>query len=166
MVNSTIQPKKKKCKCGCGNEDYIFSKGLIKSCWQKQYAKKIPKVSLKKKEQTTTNEELENWFKDREKDIIDSGQRCWECGNWISPKLFRHSSHHFFAKSLFPSVSTNEHNFLCLCVTQGCHQLAERSVEDFSKMKIWKEAVERYQQFKHLITEKHKYQSLFEQYAN
>ena len=76
LYNSTIQPKKKLCKCGCGNKDYIFSKGLIKSCWNRLYGKQIPKVSKKKKETITTDEELEQWFKDREKDIIAAGGNC------------------------------------------------------------------------------------------
>lgn len=35
-----IERKKKTCKCGCGNEGYIFGHGLIESCYRREYAKK------------------------------------------------------------------------------------------------------------------------------
>ena len=35
-----IKRQKKKCKCGCGKEGYIFGHGLIESCYRREYAKK------------------------------------------------------------------------------------------------------------------------------
>ena len=35
-----IERKKKTCKCGCGEEGYIFGHGLIESCYRREYAKK------------------------------------------------------------------------------------------------------------------------------
>lgn len=47
-MNSTIKPKKKTCKCGCGKEGYIFSKGMLKECWSREYGKPIKRVSDKR----------------------------------------------------------------------------------------------------------------------
>lgn len=167
MVNSTIKLKKKLCKCGCGNTDYIWAKGMIKQCYYRlNKPKPIPKVSEKIK--STINikdEELEQWFKDREKDIVNAGGVCWECGDKIHKDYYRHATAHIFPKAIFNSVATNEFNFLILGASCGCHSRFDQSLEDASKMAIWKEAVERYLQFNHLITEKHKYKSLFESYA-
>lgn len=145
-----IQPKKKLCKCGCGVEDYIFSKGLRKYCWQRLNGKK------------NINIELEQWFKDREQDIINSGQRCWECNEYIPVAYLRHATAHLFPKSIYKSVATNENNWVCLCVKNGCHNIFDSSIDNASEMKVWKIAVERYLLFKSEITEIHKYQSLFE----
>jgi hypothetical protein len=148
--NSTIQPKKKKCKCGCGNEDYIFSKGLIKSCWQKQYAKKIPKVSLKKKEQqTTTNEELEKWFKDTA--TLMKGF-CFNCGGTSCKgniKYQKFSQAHLFAKNdkAFSSIKSNLLNFVELCYfNNSCHSNFDNNGYEYAKdkmPKLWNLILER-----------------------
>ena len=49
MYNSTITPKSKLCKCGCGKFGRIWSKGMLPECYKKAFPPKpIAKFSKKK----------------------------------------------------------------------------------------------------------------------
>ena len=49
MFNSTIIPRNKKCKCGCGREGRIWSKGMLKECYFRlNPPKPISKLSKKR----------------------------------------------------------------------------------------------------------------------
>lgn len=108
-------------------------------------------------------EELDKWFKERELDIINSGERCWECGGKIPKAYFRHATAHLFPKSIFGSVATNPRNFLILCASNGCHSQFDHSIEKASQMGIWKEAVERFLEILPHVKEHHKYLELFKE---
>lgn len=97
--------------------------------------------------------------------IIEKKPYCWECGDYISPNDYRAATAHIFAKSIFDSVASNKWNFLVLGARCGCHEKSHR-LDTFSQMKVFPTAVNRYMKFGNLITEKHKYLSLFQEYAN
>lgn len=110
-------------------------------------------------------EEMNHFWKNAENVIKKSGSKCWECGDYINPKDYRSATAHIFMKSTFPSVASNEFNFVVLGSRCGCHNLSHR-LDTFSKMKVFPVAVNRFMKFGHLITEKHKYLTLFKEYAN
>lgn len=154
----------KKCnKDGCNNN--VFAKGYCKIHQylrpKKENREPIDRGLFKRDVDIKKNNkyELEKWFKDREQEIIDSGQRCIECGSFIPTKFLRHAVAHIFPKSLFPSVATHPLNYLPL----GAHCCHDKShtIESFSKMKCWGEAVNRFSEFYLHIKEKHKYLDLF-----
>jgi len=110
-------------------------------------------------------EEMAAFWENAETVIKKTGSKCWECGDIISPKDYRSASAHIFPKSLFPSISSNEYNLLILGARCNCHNLSHR-LDTFSQMKVFPTAVNRFLKFGHLITEKHKYLTLFKEYAN
>jgi len=183
MYNSTI--KRKPCKCGCGKPPKIGLNGFasVKCMPEEQQnllqfkkgavaAKKQAKINdLSKKVreyQRATGEpewaknaaNLAQWFKTVANEI-EKHPYCWNCGEWISPKYYRHASAHIFPKAHFFSVSTNPHNFLVLGAGCGCHSEFDSSVEKACKMPVWGKAVERFKLFEHEIKERHKYLDLF-----
>lgn len=109
-------------------------------------------------------EEMAAFWKKAEKEIAKKPY-CWECGDFISPQDYRSATAHIFMKSTFPSVASNEFNYLVLGARCGCHNLSHR-LDTFSKMKVFPVAVNRFMKFGNLITEKHKYLTLFKEYAN
>ena len=125
----------------------------------------IPKVSAKRKLQIEKDKdnrkELEQFYKDA---AIQLSKRpfCEECGAPIPKEYYRHATAHIFPKSIYESVSSNYFNKLFLGAGCGCHSRFDSNIENASKMKVWNKAVTLYLQFKPLIKEKHKYQSLFE----
>ena len=110
-------------------------------------------------------EEMSAFWKKAENVIKATGSKCWECGDKISPQDYRSATAHIFPKSLFPSVASNEWNYLVLGARCNCHNLSHR-LDTFSQMKVFPTAVNRFLKFGHLITEKHKYLTLFKEYAN
>lgn len=97
--------------------------------------------------------------------VIDKKPYCWECGDFISKSDYRAATAHIFPKSIFESVASNKWNFLVLGARCGCHDKSHR-LDIFSQMKVFPTAINRYMKFGELITEKHKYLSLFKDYAN
>lgn len=96
--------------------------------------------------------------------VIAKTERCWNCGEWIDPKYYRAATAHIFPKSIFVSVASNEWNFIVAAAGCGCHS-DTHTLEKFSKMPVFGTAVNRFRKFEHLITETHKYLSLFREYA-
>lgn len=183
MYNSTI--KRKPCKCGCGlppklgyngynspkcmpeemaaNPKYSRSRTINRKAASlsslsrkvKSYAKEVDAVEWAKNAGS-----LQEWFKNVAKEI-DKNPYCWNCGEWISPKYYRHASAHIFPKAHFFSVSINPNNYLVLGAGCGCHSEFDSSIEKACKMPVWKIAVERFRLFEPYIKERHKYLELF-----
>ena len=109
-------------------------------------------------------EEMAAFWKKAEKEIAKKPY-CWECNDYIAPQDYRAATAHIFPKSIFESVSANDFNYLVLGARCGCHNLSHR-LDTFSKMKVFPVAVNRFMKFGNLITEKHKYLTLFKEYAN
>lgn len=148
----------------------LIKLGLLPAEAVPKERKPIKRISDKKAAQNKEDKEmgstsLDKWFKAREQDIIDSGGVCWETGDEIPKAYYRHSTAHIFPKSIFLSVATHDLNFIVLSAANGSHSKFDTGVDEAKKMKVFGEAVERYLQFKHLITEKHKYLSQFEEAA-
>lgn len=153
-------------KDGCSNKP--FSGGYCLYHYKQYASKKVKIISdrgLFKREENTIikNNDLEKWFGERRKEIILHVSRCWECNAYIALPYIRHATAHLWPKSIFKSISTHPLNYVCLGAGCGCHSKFDASIDNAKKMKIWPEVVERYEQFKHLITENHKYKNLFEE---
>ncbi len=96
--------------------------------------------------------------------VIAKTERCWNCGEWIAPQYYRAATGHIFPKAIFESIASNEWNFVVVGAGCGCHS-DTHTLEKFSKMPVFGTAVNRFRKFEHLITETHKYLSLFREYA-
>lgn len=108
---------------------------------------------------------LNKWF-----GVIEGEQKgnckCWECDRHIPDGFIRCATAHIFPKKAFPSVATHPMNYLILSAS-CCHDKSHK-VESFKKMGIWKEAVDRFLQFEHLLTKEEKakkYYTLFREAA-
>lgn len=191
-MNSTIIRKKKQLKCGCF--DYAFSKNRCRlhatvEDTKKRAEKYAAQPTIRKAgwfniELTETEDkvvaeitnepnfktaiqakkEMDAFWKYAES-VIDKKPYCWECGDFISNNDYRAATAHIFPKSIFESVASNKWNFLVLGARCGCHDKSHR-LDTFSQMKVFPTAINRYMKFGELITEKHKYLSLFQDYAN
>jgi hypothetical protein len=135
--------------------------------------KPIAKKSLKKINQEKldkvngSDDEMDVFWKNAEK-IIAKKPYCWECNEYISASDYRNSTAHIFPKSEnsgFPSVASNQFNFVVAGVRCGCHHKTHR-LDTFSQMSIFPVAVNRFMKFHDQITEKRKYLDLFIEYAN
>jgi len=130
LRNSTIVPKKKKCKCGCGKEGYIFSHGMIKECYQrKNPPTPIAKFSKKREAEVFGEGEcFQNLVNDldvltskivRIKNArIDGQVSCFVCGvekHWKN----MHNSHYIDRKHLGLRFSTDN----CKCSCPSCNLL-------------------------------------------
>jgi hypothetical protein len=104
---------------------------------------------------------LEKWFENIAKE--EAGDcLCWECGKRVPDAFIRAAAAHIFPKKHFHSVATHPLNYLILPAS-CCHDRTHK-VHSFKKMVIWSEAVDRFLQFRHLLTQKEralKYYTLF-----
>lgn len=187
MYSSIVR---KPCKCGCGKPPTMGYAGYNENCRPDLKEEKIKKQQQKNtlaREKgsvrsligTDTNRGITNnnmgdnkilqaemalyWFTaERE---IAKNPVCMECSAPIPKKFYRAATAHIFPKSIFPSVMANLNNRLFIGAGCGCHNKTHR-LDTFSEMKVFPLAVERFNKFKHLITEKHKYLDAFINYAN
>lgn len=172
---SSIKPKKGQCiDCvarGDKKEKYItagrcgihypqYRNFINRNKKVKAIAKVVPMFKTKGLANTLeASIELAKWFKEKE-ELVAANPFCSECGEFIPPFRYRHAVAHIFPKALFPSVASAEWNFLILAA--GCCHDKSHTIQSFKKMKVWPEAVRRYNTFKDQITETHKYKTLFE----
>lgn len=117
---------------------------------KKQY--KIPAKSKKRSEKEAKEKAergadptaLQKWYDNimkREEAV------CWETGQTIDKKdkvAWHGSIAHVLSKSLFPSIATHPSNYLILSMYGGAHGQYDSSWENAQKMKVWKEAVDRF----------------------
>jgi hypothetical protein len=108
---------------------------------------------------------MDAFWKHAESVIIKTGCVCWNCGDSIAKNDFRNSTGHIFPKSIFLSIAAHTLNFVVVGNRCGCHNDTHVLLK-FSQMSVFGTAVNRYREFCHLITEKHKYHDLFLEYAN
>lgn len=117
------------------------------------------------------NRELDKWFADIAAanevftyENFDPHLRCWECNSKIYRPFYRAAVAHIFPKAIFPSVKTHPMNYLILGA--GCCHDKTHRLDTFSRMSIFKEAVDRFELFRYSIKEKHKLLDGFIEYAN
>ena len=120
--NSTIVSKKKRCKCGCGKEGFIFSKGMIKECWAREHAKPIKKVSDKRMVDEFSDESMSNLIEDLDATVskyvrirdsnVNGFAKCCTCPNEL-PYTEMDAGH--FVPRQHLSVRWNEHNIFAQC---------------------------------------------------
>lgn len=99
----------------------------------------------------TPQSNLVFWYAAR---IKERSGKCMECGEPIPLAFAHHSIAHILPKSSkngFPSVATNEHNWIELGASCGCHHRFDSSWEKASKMKVFAIAKLRFQKFEPLI---------------
>lgn len=108
---------------------------------------------------------LDKWFA-----VIEAEQKgdcgCWECNKHVPDGFIRCATAHIFPKKGFYSVRTHPLNYLILAAS-CCHDKSHK-VESFKKMKVFREAVDRFLQFEHLLTAEEKakkYYTLFREAA-
>ena len=105
-----IQRKKKICKV-CGNEDFIFSKGMCKFCASKNY--KVPSPSVKPKKNKM---DLDNFFIQKIEQLIKLG-KSEESGKRI-PYPTRANVGHLYSKRNHPSVAYHPDNYVFLTIDE------------------------------------------------
>lgn len=159
-------------ECSCGKK-YPKWQGKCDACgtWNSLEEKvipsktyRLPKVSLKRKEQNKQPEIekdlLDKWFNER---IAEAKKicKCENCGKDVMNQLnstevwvSRASIAHIFPKRKaggFPSVSCHELNWVLLCI--DCHTEMDANYDRAKKMKVWEHVCRKARIFSHLITE-------------
>lgn len=92
---------------------------------------------------------------------------CWECNGFVPDKFIRHATAHIFPKDAFRSIAAHPKNYLILAAS-CCHNNSHR-MDLFSKMNIFREAVDRFFEFEPCLTpedRKKKWYWLFVRAAN
>lgn len=179
------------CKCGCGKVKTLGFKGYNIACrpdlkeeklndHKKKQALIIDATKVRKLAPAAIDNKVEDaqmqlyWMLAKKELALHP--YCQECNTFIPEKIkqigknftlngYRCATAHIFPKALFPSVAAHPLNRLFLGAGCGCHDRTHR-LDTFSDMKVFALAVERFQQFRHLIKEKHKYLDQFIKYAD
>lgn len=109
--------------------------------------------------ETKGSMDLALFFKNSEAEVAKHPY-CSECGSWIPSDYYRSAVAHIFMKSIFKSIAAHPLNYLILSAGCGCHDKTH-TLSDFSKMKVFKVAIEKFKQFESEIKERHKYLNEF-----
>lgn len=109
-----IKPKKKLCKCGCGQIGYIWARGYLKGHEPKK-PQPIAKFSAKKKESMKDDKQYYRWA--IASNIAKNNGKCYceECGVEIQEPIGMNVSH-ILSKGAWPEFYNHQlnHNILCL----------------------------------------------------
>ena len=136
-----IQRKKKICK-SCGNEDFIFSKGMCKFCASKNY--KAPSTIIKPKKNKM---DLDNFFIQKIEQLLRLG-KSEESGKKI-PHPTRANISHLFNKRNHPSVAYHPDNYVFLTIDE--HSELDNKCLDIND---FKELIKRFPVASKLILER------------
>lgn len=109
-------------------------------------AKPAPKAMENGKMKERDNKEnLEQWFKDGDK---QSTGKCRHCGGRTckgDPLFYKHSQAHILPKRLFPSVATHPLNRIELCFwDNNCHGNFDNGTLDLMDMNCFDEIIEKF----------------------
>lgn len=145
-----IQRKKKICKV-CGNEDFIFSKGMCKFCASKNY--KAPSTTIKPKKNKM---DLDNFFIQKIEQLLRLG-KSEESGKKI-PHPTRANICHILDKSRHKSVAYHPDNYVFLTIDE--HSRFDRLLfeHEFAKLQqefpnSWKIILDRLPRFIYICEE-------------
>lgn len=103
--------------------------------------------------------DLDEYFDYHIKEIIRVKAKCAECGIEIKEPT-RWNVCHILPKSIFGSVRSLKENAIYLC--REDHATFDSNYDNARKMKIWRDVVAAYNNFKHLVKERHKILYFFE----
>ena len=136
-----IQRKKKICKV-CGNEDFIFSKGMCKFCASKNYKAPSPSVKPKKNKM-----DLDNFFTQKIEQLLKLGKS--EGSGKAIPYPTRANISHLFNKRNHPSVAYHPDNYVFLTIDE--HSELDNKCLDVND---FKELIKRFPVASRLILER------------
>lgn len=99
------------------------------------------------------------FYLDRTSEIGYMSIVCENCGRPLHGNVSEVA--HIIPKNIFKSVATNSYNCLYLCSnliygSDGCHDKYDSSWTAAKSMKVWPLAVQRFEKFEQLITEKNR----------
>jgi len=135
---SLITPKKKLCKCGCGELGYIWARGFIKGHEKKDNVKRIKKVSDKQKSRIIANKSYYAQEIARHLEENKGLCPCENCGVEIIEPSGRNVSH-IIAGSANSALYHHPLNRFILC--HDCERIWTN--EDKTKLKIYHSSEER-----------------------
>lgn len=135
---SLIIPKKKLCKCGCGELGYIWARGFIKGHEKKDNVKRIKKVSDKQKSRIIANKSYYAQEIARHLEENKGQCPCENCGVEIIEPSGRNVSH-IISGSANSALYHHPLNRFILC--HDCERIWTN--EDKTKLKIYHSSEER-----------------------
>jgi hypothetical protein len=135
---SLITPKKKLCKCGCGELGYIWARGFIKGHEKKDNVKRIKKVSDKQKSRIIANKSYYAQEIARHLEENKGQCPCENCGVEIIEPSGRNVSH-IISGSANSALYHHPLNRFILC--HDCERIWTN--EDKTKLKIYHSSEER-----------------------
>ena len=113
--------------------------------------KPISKKSEKRKQedlekkQVGTDTSLDKWFEERRKEMSGVCRHCGGVSCKDDDKFYKFSICHILPKAYFPSIATNEYNFIELCFWKNnCHGNMDNKILDLIDMNCWDEIVTKF----------------------
>lgn len=137
-MSGLIIPKKKLCKCGCGELGYIWARGFIKGHEKKDNVKRIKRVSDKQKTRIAANKSYYAQEIARHLEENKGKCPCENCSAEIINPSGRNVSH-IIAGSANSALYHHPLNRFILC--QDCERIWTN--EDKTKLKIYHSSEER-----------------------
>jgi hypothetical protein len=121
----------------------------------------IPKKSKKRIEReqrsVVNDENLDKWFEERRKEMTGKCKHCGGKSCKDDDKYYRFSIAHILPKAYFPSVATNENNWVELCFWgNACHTNYDQLSLDLMDMNCFDLIVERFQKLYPYIAKEEK----------
>lgn len=145
-----------------------FKTPKVKKPIAKKSAKKLKQEAEEKKGKKDPSADKERWFQDRRKEMTGKCSNCQKPSCKKNDSYFRFSIAHILAKrkSAFPSVATNENNWIELC--PDCHANLDNCMIDLIDLACWDEIVVKFQKIYPFIAsdEKRRIPDILRQYIN
>lgn len=133
------------CSCGCGNSGRLFSKGMLKNCWMKNYRKPIKKISEKKKiervQEKIDSKKMHEWFLrvwDKTEDA-DGYCYCFETGAKMHRSNYRNNSccyHHILEKGNEKYEKYKMEEWNLVIVLPEVHSQVHSNIDKTPRIKI------------------------------
>jgi len=153
---------RKPCKCGCGKMPTLGYNGYTYRCAPEEVIEKVgnkKKVAernknkrlalgreLQKAQNAVSGAELNRWFENRRKEMVGYCDNCGMPSCKDSDEFYRFSIAHILPKAYFPSIKTNESNWIELCFwgEKSCHTNMDNQMIDLINMSCWDTIVIRF----------------------
>lgn len=133
-MNTKINIKKRVCACGCNKTGYIFSKGLLKECWAKQFYKGIKKQDERLDDKLIKVHSLYIRLKDADKNEMVT---CFVCGVKLHYKN-AHNSH--YIDRIHKATRFNNDN--CHVSCPDCNYIHNSNKEPYKQaLEKWKQGI-------------------------